>query len=107
MASLIWQYLGGLIEIQKEWKMAEENESEQSGTPGRPAVKLGVKKLTAIIIAVIIVALAGIGGGYAYWTHHETNAYHEAVAQAENADKALSKAVDEAEAAGQARRRHQ
>ena len=56
------------------------------------------KKLTAIIIAVIIVALAGIGGGYAYWTHHEGNAYHEAVAQAENADKALSKAVDEATA---------
>lgn len=78
--------------------MAEENESEQSGTPGRPAVKLGVKKLTAIIIAVVVVALAGIGGGYAYWTHHETNAYHEAVAQAENADKALSKAVDEATA---------
>lgn len=78
--------------------MAEENESEQSGTPDRPAVKLGVKKLTAIIVAVIIVALAGIGGGYAYWTHHEGNAYHEAVAQAENADKALSKAVDEATA---------
>ena len=78
--------------------MAEENESEQSGTPGRPAVKLGVKKLTAIIIAVVVVALAGIGGGYAYWTHHEGNAYHEAVAQAENADKALSKAVDEATA---------
>ena len=60
----------------------------------------GIKpaKLTAIIIAVIIVALAGIGGGYAYWTHHETNAYHEAVAQAENADKALMKAVDEATA---------
>lgn len=78
--------------------MAEENESEQSGTPGRPAVKLGVKKLTAIIIAVVVVALAGIGGGYAYWTHHEGNTYHEAVAQAENADKALSKAVDEATA---------
>lgn len=78
--------------------MAEENESEQSGTPGRPAVKLGVKKLTAIIIAVIVVALAGIGGGYAYWTHHEGNACHEAVAQAENADKALMKAVDEATA---------
>lgn len=78
--------------------MAEENESEQSGTPDRPAVKLGVKKLTAIIIAVVVVALAGIGGGYAYWTHHENNAYHEAVAQAENADKALSKAVDEATA---------
>lgn len=78
--------------------MAEENESEQSGTPGRPAVKLGVKKLTAIIIAAVVVALAGIGGGYAYWAHHEGNAYHEAVAQAENADKALSKAVDEATA---------
>ena len=78
--------------------MAEENESEQSGTSGRTAVKLGVKKLTAIIIAVVVVALAGIGGGYAYWTHHETNAYHEAVAQAEKADKALSKAVDEATA---------
>lgn len=78
--------------------MAEENESEQSGTPGRTAVKLGVKKLTAIIVAVIIVALAGIGGGYAYWTHHEGNAYREAVAQAEAADKALSKAVDEATA---------
>lgn len=77
--------------------MAEENESEQSGTSGRPAVKLGVKKLTAIIAAVVV-ALAGIGGGYAYWTHHETNAYHEAVAQAENADKALMRAVDEATA---------
>lgn len=60
----------------------------------------GIKpaKLTAIIVAVIIVALAGIGGGYAYWTHHETNAYHEAVAQAENADKALSKAIEQATA---------
>ena len=79
--------------------MAEENESEQSGTPGRTAVKLGVKKLTAIIVAVVVVAVAGIGGGYAYWTHHEGNAYHEAVAQAENADKALSRAVEEATAA--------
>lgn len=78
--------------------MAEENESEQSGTSGRPAVKLGVKKLTAIIIAVVVVALAGIGGGYAYWTHHEGNAYHEAVAQAENADKALMKAIEQATA---------
>ena len=78
--------------------MAEENESEQSGTPGRPAVKLGVKKLTAVIVAAVVVALAGIGGGYAYWAHHEGNAYHEAVAQAENADKALMKAVDEATA---------
>ena len=55
--------------------------------------------LTAIIVAAVVVALAGIGGGYAYWTHHEGNAYHEAVAQAENADKALSKAVEEATAA--------
>ena len=55
-------------------------------------------KLTAIIVAVVVVALAGIGGGYAYWTHHEGNAYREAVARAENADKALSKAVDEATA---------
>ena len=60
----------------------------------------GIKpaKLTIIIIAVIIVALAGIGGGYAYWTHHEGNAYREAVAQAENADGNLMKAVDEATA---------
>lgn len=60
----------------------------------------GIKpaKLTAIIIAVVVVALAGIGGGYAYWTHHEGNAYHEAVAQAENADKALSKAIEQATA---------
>lgn len=55
-------------------------------------------KLAAIIIAIIVVALAGIGGGYAYWTHHEGNAYREAVAQAENADKALMKTVDEATA---------
>ena len=78
--------------------MAEENESEQSGTPGRTAVKLGVKKLTAIIVAVVVVAVAGIGGGYAYWMHHEGNAYHEAVAQAENADKALMKAIEQATA---------
>lgn len=60
----------------------------------------GIKpaKLTAIIMAVIVVALAGIGGGYAYWTHHEGNAYHEAVAQAENADKALMKAIEQATA---------
>jgi len=54
--------------------------------------------LTAVIVAAVVVALAGIGGGYAYWTHHEGNSYHEAVAQAGNADKALSKAVDEATA---------
>lgn len=60
----------------------------------------GIKpaNLTAVIVAAVVVALAGIGGGYAYWTHHEGNAYHEAVAQAGNADKALSKAVDEATA---------
>lgn len=59
----------------------------------------GIKpaNLTAIIIAAVAVALSGIGG-YAYWTHHEGNSYHEAVAQAGNADKALSKAVDEATA---------
>lgn len=55
-------------------------------------------KLTAVIIAAVVVALAGIGGGYAYWTHHEGNAYHEAVAQAENADKALMKAIEQATA---------
>ena len=60
----------------------------------------GIKpaKLTTIIIAAVVVALAGIGGGYAYYTRQEANAYHEAVAQAENADKALMKAVDEATA---------
>lgn len=58
----------------------------------------GIKpaKLTAIIIAVIVIVLAGIGGGYAYCTHREATAYHAAVAQAEAADKALSKTVDEA-----------
>jgi len=60
----------------------------------------GIKhaKLTAIIIAVIVIVLAGIGGGYAYYTHQELTAYHAAVAQAEAADKALSKTVDEATA---------
>lgn len=73
--------------------MAEENESEQAEQPKR-----NHKKTVAIIIAVIVIVLAGIGGGYAYCTHREANAYHEAVAQAEAADKALSKAVDEATA---------
>lgn len=60
----------------------------------------GIKpaKLTAIIVAVVVVALAGIGGGYAYWTHRESTGYHAAVAQAEAADKALMKTVDEATA---------
>ncbi len=42
--------------------------------------------------------LSGIGGGYAYWTHHESTGYHAAVEQAGKADKALMKAVDEATA---------
>ena len=79
-------------------KPSEEVETVDDAAPEESKPKRNHKKLTAIIIAVIIVALAGIGGGYAYWTHHETNAYHEAVAQAEKADKALSKAVDEATA---------
>lgn len=60
----------------------------------------GIKpaKLTAVIVAAVVVALAGIGGGYAYWTHHEGNAYHEAVAQAENADGNLMKAIEQATA---------
>ena len=81
--------------------MSDETADETKDVPedGRNGEGHGVRRKTvAIIIAVIIVALAGIGGGYAYWTHHEGNAYHEAVAQAENADKALSKAVDEATA---------
>ena len=81
--------------------MSDETADEAKDVPedGRNGEAHGVRRKTvAIIIAVIIVALAGIGGGYAYWTHHEGNAYHEAVAQAENADKALSKAVDEATA---------
>ena len=81
-------------------KPSEEVEATAGATKETDVAAKGIKpaKLTTIIVAVIIVALAGIGGGYAYWTHHEGNAYHEAVAQAENADKALSKAVDEATA---------
>lgn len=81
-------------------KPSEEVEATAGATKETDVAAKGIKpaKLTAIITAIIIVALAGIGGGYAYWTHHEDNAYHEAVAQAENADKALSKAVDEATA---------
>ncbi|WP_244670822.1 colicin transporter [Bifidobacterium bifidum] len=80
-------------------KPSEGVETMDDATPEESKPK-GIKpaKLTAIIVAAVAVALAGIGGGYAYWTHHEGNAYHEAVAQAENADKALSKAVDEATA---------
>lgn len=81
--------------------MSDETADETKDVPedGRNGEAHGVRRKTvAIIVAVIIVALAGIGGGYAYWTHHETDAYHEAVAQAENADKALMKAVEQATA---------
>ena len=74
-----------------------ESAVHEEGAKQAGESKRNHKKLTAII-AVIIVALAGIGGGYAYWTHHEGNAYHEAVAQAENADKALMKAIEQATA---------
>lgn len=69
-------------------------------TPEKSKPK-GIKpaNLTAVIIAVIVIVLAGIGGGYAYYTHKEATAYHEAVAQAEAADKALSKAIEQATAA--------
>ena len=82
--------------------MSDETADETKDVPedGRNGEAHGVRRKTvAIIVAVVVVALAGIGGGYAYWTHHEGNAYHEAVAQAENADKALMKAVEEATAA--------
>ncbi|MFY1806208.1 colicin transporter [Bifidobacterium bifidum] len=80
-------------------KPSEGVETMDDATPEESKPK-GIKpaNLTAIIIAAVAVALSGIGGGYAYWTHHEGNSYHEAVAQAGNADKALSKAVDEATA---------
>lgn len=81
--------------------MSDETADETKDVPedGRNGEGHGVRRKTvAIIVAVIIVALAGIGGGYAYWTHHEGNAYHEAVARAENADKALMKAVERATA---------
>lgn len=83
--------------------MSDETADETKDVPedGRNGETHGVRRKTvAVIVAVVVVALAGIGGGYAYWTHHEGNAYHEAVAQAENADKALMKAVDEATATG-------
>lgn len=80
-------------EVAVDFESAVHEEGvEQAGEPQR-----NHRKLTAIVAAAAV-ALAGIGGGYAYWTHHEGNAYHEAVAQAENADKALMKAVDEATA---------
>uniref|UniRef100_UPI00359C9FC6 colicin transporter n=1 Tax=Bifidobacterium longum TaxID=216816 RepID=UPI00359C9FC6 len=80
-------------------KPSEEVETMDDATPeeGKPK---GIKpaKLTAVIVAVVVVALAGIGGGYAYYTRQEANAYHEAVAQAGNADGNLVKAIKEATA---------
>ena len=80
-------------------KPSEEVETMDDATPeeGKPK---GIKpaKLTAVIVAAVVVALAGIGGGCAYWTHQETTGYHAAVEQAGKADKALMKAVDEATA---------
>lgn len=81
-------------------KPSEEVEATAGATKETDVAAKGIKpaKLTAVIVAAVVVALAGIGGGYAYWTHHEGNAYHEAVAQAENADGNLMKAVEEATA---------
>jgi len=80
-------------------KPSEEVETTAGATPEESKPK-GIKpaNLTAIIIAAVVVAVAGIGGGYAYWTHQESTGYHAAVEQAGKADRALSKAVDEATA---------
>lgn len=80
--------------------MSDETADETKDVPedGRNGEAHGVRRKTVAIIIAVVVALAGIGGGYAYWTHHEGNAYHEAVAQAENADKALMKAIEQATA---------
>ncbi|WP_347010585.1 hypothetical protein, partial [Bifidobacterium bifidum] len=80
-------------------KPSEGVETMDDATPEESKPK-GIKpaNLTAIIIAAVAVALSGIGGGYAYWTHHESTGYHAAVEQAGKADKALMKAVDEATA---------
>lgn len=81
--------------------MSDETADETKDVPedGRNGETHGVRRKTvAIIIAVIVIALAGIGGGYAYCTHREANAYHEAVAQAENADGNLTKAIEQATA---------
>lgn len=67
-------------------KPSEEVEATAGATKETDVAAKGIKpaKLTAIIVAAVVVALAGIGGGYAYWTHHEGNAYHEAVASSGN-----------------------
>lgn len=82
--------------------MSDETADETKDVPedGRSGETHGARRKTiAVIIAVIVVALAGIGGGYAYYAHQEATAYHAAVAQAEAADKALSKAIEQATAA--------
>ena len=81
-------------------KPSEDMEATAGATKETDGKAKGIKpaKLTTVIVAAAVVALAGIGGGYAYYTYQEANAYHEAVAQAEASDKALSKAVDEATA---------
>lgn len=79
--------------------MSDETADETKDVPedGRNGETHGVRRKTvAVIVAAVVVALAGIGGGYAYWTHHEGNAYHEAVTKAETADAALTKAVGKA-----------
>lgn len=67
-------------------KPSEEVEATAGATKETDVAAKGIKpaKLTAVIVAAVVVALAGIGGGYAYWTHHEGNAYHEAVAPSGN-----------------------
>lgn len=76
--------------------ITNEDTVPPKGTEWAEKPKRSHKKLIAIIIAVMVV-LVGIGG-YAYYTHRESTAYHAAVAQAEAADKALSDAVDDATA---------
>lgn len=73
-------------------KPSEEVKTVDDAAPEESKPKRNHKKT----VAVIVIVLAGIGGGYAYYTHREATAYHAAVAQAEAADKALSKTVDEA-----------
>ena len=57
----------------------------------------GIKpaNLTAIIIAAVAVALSGIGGGYAHWTHHELTGNHAAGEQARKGGKARKKDGEE------------
>ena len=79
-------------------KPSEDMEATAGATKETDVAAKGINpaKLTAIIVAAAVVALAGIGGGYAYYTYQEANAYHEAVTKAETADAALTKAVGKA-----------